>query len=130
LLYTSLSYADPAVAKFDPPHVLAPPLAVEAARTLTYCGRYDNGFVNREEVKRRATSPLALGGFGGPCQVPTGCTAGRVGAACEGGSEAERHASCDTTPGTGDGECDACPVRFGTTTEDEMFILLGAYYAD
>ena len=38
------------------------------------------------------------------------------------------HAACDTVPGAGDGECDACPVAFGTTTEDEMFILLGAYF--
>jgi hypothetical protein len=130
LLYTSLSYADPAVTKFDPPHVLAPKFATEAARTLTYCGLYDNGFLNPEEVKRRATSPLALGGFGGPCQIPTGCVAGRVGESCAGASETERHASCDSTAGAGDGECDACTVRFGTTTEDEMFILLGAYYAD
>jgi len=28
----------------------------------------------------------------------------------------------------GDGACDACPVNGGTTTEDEMFILLGDYY--
>ncbi len=26
------------------------------------------------------------------------------------------------------GDCDACPVLAGVTTEDEMFILLGAYY--
>jgi hypothetical protein len=38
--------------------------------------------------------------------------------------------ACDTTPGAGDGECDACSVRFGTTTEDEMFILLGAFFTE
>ncbi len=26
------------------------------------------------------------------------------------------------------GICDACPLRGGVTTEDEMFILLGAFY--
>ena len=26
------------------------------------------------------------------------------------------------------GVCDACPVRGGVTTEDEMFILTGSYY--
>jgi hypothetical protein len=28
--------------------------------------------------------------------------------------------------GADGGECDACSVRFGPTTDDEMFILLGA----
>lgn len=131
LLYTSLSYADPAVRKFDPPHALAPDVSSAVERTLTYCGLYDNGFADPAEVKRRATSPPTTGGFpGGPCQIPTGCTAGRVGEKCSGGSPAQRDASCDTANGAGDGECDACTVRFGTTTEDEMFIILGAFYTD
>jgi hypothetical protein len=131
LLYTSVSYADPAVARFDPPRMIAPVVSSAVERTLTYCSLYDNGFTDPSEVKRRSTSPATTGGFpGGPCAVPTGCTAGRVGEACGSGSEAERDASCDTASGAGDGECDACTVRFGTTTEDEMFILLGAFYSD
>ncbi len=131
LVYTSLSYADPVVTKFDPPVSLAPEPSQPAERTLTYCSIYDNGFVDPAEVKRRSTSPATTGGFpGGPCQTPTGCTAGRVGGTCSGNSSAQRDASCDSTPGAGDGECDACTVRFGTTTEDEMFIILGAYYSD
>ena len=35
---------------------------------------------------------------------------------------------CDSAPGANDGVCDACPLRGGVTTEDEMFILLGAFY--
>jgi len=35
---------------------------------------------------------------------------------------------CDSFPGAGDGKCDACPVRGGVTTGDEMFILQGLYY--
>ena len=35
---------------------------------------------------------------------------------------------CDSTPGAGDGACDACPLLGGVTTDDEMFVLLGAYY--
>ena len=35
---------------------------------------------------------------------------------------------CDSSPGAGDGVCDACPVVGGVTTEDEMFLLLGNYY--
>jgi hypothetical protein len=45
-----------------------------------------------------------------------------VGAPCNGSD-----AQCDSAPGNGS---DACPVFFGTTTEDEMFILLGAYFTD
>ncbi len=37
-------------------------------------------------------------------------------------------AFCDSTPGAGDGLCDACPVHGGVTTEDEMFVLLGSYF--
>ena len=35
---------------------------------------------------------------------------------------------CDSAPGAGDGDCDACPLLGGLTTEDEMFIFLGGYY--
>jgi hypothetical protein len=125
LLYTSLSYADPAVRRFDPPLRLGGRLGTDVERTLTYCSLYDNGFTEAGEVKRRSTSPPATNGFpGGPCAAPEACTAGAVGIPCS----IDRH--CDTAPGAGDGECDACSIRFGVTTEDEMFILLGAYYAD
>ena len=129
LLYTSLTYSDPAVARFDPPLTLGGPSSSEAERTLTYCGLYDNGATDPAQVKRRSTSPLPTAGFpGGPCAQARGCTSGNVGAACTGTSQTERNASCDSSPGAGDGDCDACPVAFGTTTEDEMFIILGAYY--
>ena len=35
---------------------------------------------------------------------------------------------CASRQDAGDGVCDACPLRGGVTTDDEMFILLGAYY--
>jgi hypothetical protein len=126
LLYTSLSYADPAVVRFDPPLRPGGPLATDVERTLTYCALYDNGRTDPGEVKRQSTSPQPTSGFpGGPCRTPEACTAGKVGVACSGSD-----ASCDSTPGAGDGECDACSVRFGTTTEDEMFILLGAFFTE
>jgi len=129
LLYTSLTYSDPAAVKFDPPKVLGTTGSANAARTLTYCALYDNGATDPDEVKQRATSPQPSSNFGGgPCATPVACTAGRIGEPCSGASEDTRNASCDSTPGMGDGFCDACPVRFGTTTEDEMFILLGAFY--
>ena len=131
LLYNSLSYSDPAVARFDPPLRLGGVGSTDAARTLTYCALYDNGASDPAQVKRQSTSPLPTANFpGGPCLTPQGCTAGRVGATCGGNTPAERDASCDSSPDAGDGDCDACPVAFGTTTEDEMFVLLGAFYAD
>jgi hypothetical protein len=131
LLYTSLSYADPAVAHFDPPLRLGGSGSSDIARTLTYCALYDNGYTDAAEVKRRSTSPRPTAGFpGGPCSTPLGCTAGRVRAACSGATPAARDASCDSQAGAGDGDCDACPVAFGTTTDDEMFVLLGAMYLE
>lgn len=126
LLYTSLSYADPVVTRFDPPLRLRGPMATEVERTLTYCSLYDNGYTDPDQVKRQSTSPYPVGNFpGGPCTTPTGCTAGQIGASCSGVD-----AECDSTPGAGDGDCDACTIAFGTTTEDEMFILLGAFFVD
>jgi hypothetical protein len=125
LVYTSLSYADPAVTRFDPAWLIGATNSTAAERTLTYCSLYDNGFVDPTEVKRRSTSPFPTAGFpGGPCGIAVGCTEGRVRQPCS------NDAACDSIPGMGDGRCDACPVRFGTTTEDEMFILLGAYYIE
>ena len=35
---------------------------------------------------------------------------------------------CDSSPGKGDGICDACALTGGLTTDDEMFILIGSYF--
>ena len=124
LIYTSLSYSDPAVTRFDPPLAMGGSSASAETRTFTYCGLYDNGYATPGEVKRQSTSPRPTNGFpGGPCPVPIACTEGRVGAQCSGAD-----AACDSSPGAGDGVCDACTLLFGTTTEDEMFILLGAFF--
>ena len=109
-----------------------PPLAFDsedpAARTLHYCATYENGLAadgspDPATVKRRSVTPENAFGR---CD-PVACTAGRVGAPCAGTSD---HASCDSSPGAGDGECDACVLRGGNSTEDEMFILIGAYYSE
>ncbi|HVM98115.1 MAG TPA: EF-hand domain-containing protein [Candidatus Acidoferrales bacterium] len=129
LLYVSLIYNDPVVLNLDPPMVMSSPAAAE--RSLTYCALYDNGYTNPSEVKTRANSPappIPIPGIGGPCQTPTGCTAGKIGAACQGHTEKQRNASCDSSPGAGDGFCDACTLKGGMTTGDEMFILMGQYY--
>ena len=62
--------------------------------------------------------------FGGTCK-PVACTAGRVAAPCDGEND---DATCDSSPGAGDGECDACPITGGESTENEMFNLFGLYY--
>ena len=56
---------------------------------------------------------------------PIACTAGKVGASCSGENDDR---SCDSSSGAGDGQCDACTLTGGVSTEDEMFILLGSLY--
>jgi hypothetical protein len=128
LLYVSHTYNDPVVLRMSHPLVFDSPDPNE--RTLTYCALYDNGFTNPNEVKQRATSPPPPQNIpiGGPCAIPIGCTRGKVTQSCSGSDEAERDTSCDSSPGAGDGFCDACALRGGVTTEDEMFILLGQYF--
>lgn len=130
LLYTSLLYNDPVTLRMDPPMVFDASDVDE--RTLTYCALYDNGFSDPESVKRRSTSPGVPGGVGGvlnrSCKVPSHCTEGRMGSPCSGTGDAARDASCDSSTGAGDGRCDACTLGGGVTTEDEMFVLFGAYY--
>ena len=116
LLYTNLTYGDPLILSFNPPRRFGGPRSTAAARTLTYCALYDNGFTDPGEVKRNSRLPPNAG----PCR-PTHCAAGDVGAPCVNDSE------CDTTAGADDGWCDACPVGFGITTDDEMFVLVGSY---
>jgi hypothetical protein len=119
LLYVSLTYVDPLVLSFTPPLELGGPGSAATERTLTYCALYDNGYLNPEEVKRRSTTPT--NGF--PCR-PTHCAEGRVGTPCAGLTD---HAACDSSPGAGDGLCDACAAGFGVSTDDEMFVLTGSY---
>lgn len=136
-IYLSTEYTDPVQLQLDPPVEHDDPNV--ASRTYLYCSLYDNGAEldsqgqPRHPVKRQSTSPeppLVFGlplGPGGPCSDATvACMDGpRKGQLC-GGDDA----FCDGSPGAGDGACDACPVRGGVTTEDEMFILLGSYYID
>ena len=129
LLYTNFVYNDPVVLRFDPP-ILINGAAPAADRTLTYCGHYDNGAADPQAVKRRSTSPPAgvifdIFSVGGPCaQNKTQCIGGpKQGTLCNGND-----AACESSPGAGDGDCDACPLTGGFRTEDEMFILFGNYW--
>jgi cysteine-rich repeat protein len=122
IIYENFSYSDPAVAAFDPPRLFDSTDPLQ--RTLRYCATYNNGVAangapDPATVRRHSVTPSN----GSPCQ-PVACVAGRIGAACAGPSD---DATCDSTPGAGDGWCDACPITAGVTTEDEMFLLFGGY---
>jgi hypothetical protein len=122
-LYLSTDYTDPVQLYFDPPMVVS---GTTSQRTFKFCAKYDNGEADMTTVKRFSTSPDPPGIVpGGPCPVSeTRCIGGpNHNQLCNGD-----HAVCDSSPGAGDGDCDACTLRGGVTTEDEMFIWLGTYY--
>ena len=119
LMYTNLTYADPFVLSFDPLRRIGPRVSTDQERTVTYCALYDNGYGNPAEVKRASQTP----DNGQRCK-PIACAEGRVGQSCS------RDGDCDSTSGAGDGRCDACVTRFGVSTDDEMFVLLGSYLDD
>ena len=117
------NYSDPDVVHWDPPLALD---GDATARTFKYCIIYDNGETDPATVKRKSTSPASSLLFGS-------CTTADI--ACAGGSHQGEHcqgnnAVCDSSPGLGDGLCDACTVHGGVTTDDEMFIMLGSYYCE
>jgi hypothetical protein len=106
-------YSDPDHIIFDPPLELTSD--DPAARRIKFCAIFDNGKTDPREVKRLSTKPPLAGGCA-PAELA--CTEGpNKGAPCNGDD-----AEC---PG---GACDACPLRGGVTTDDEMFVLLGSYY--
>ncbi|MDG2333458.1 MAG: hypothetical protein P8Q97_04465 [Myxococcota bacterium] len=123
LIYYSTDYTDPVQLNFSPPVLYDSPNPED--RTFLYCSVYDNGSTpTSPSVKRQSTSPSAPGGLGpfapgGPCaDAATTCFGGaNAGVACNGND-----GLCDS------GQCDACPVNGGVTTEDEMFIFIGTYY--
>jgi cysteine-rich repeat protein len=123
---TSLStqYNDPEAILYDPPRPMS---GAVTERTYKFCSLYDNGGINPAIVKRRSSSPVPPFpiGLGGPCAVAqTRCIGGpKQGILCNGND-----ANCDSAPGVGDGDCDACPVTGGITTEDEMFIFIGSFF--
>jgi hypothetical protein len=87
-----------------------------ADRTVKYCAIYDNGFTDPSTVKRRTLADQ-LGAFS--------CTDGEI--VCTGGPNKGQPCGGNAAH-CPDAACDACPVRGGVTTDDEMFILLGSFY--
>jgi hypothetical protein len=131
LMYYSTVYNDPVQMQIDPPLVMSAPAAAD--RTFLFCALYDNGSTaSSPSVKRHSTSPdpPTLFGIsvGGPCPDEE--------KACISANPAKRGLLCNDQPDPDafcsvpgqQGFCDACPLRGGFTTEDEMFILLGNYF--
>jgi hypothetical protein len=116
-IYESKLYTDPVEQVFDPPMLFD--AADDAQRTLKYCADFNNGLTkdgkpDLDLVTRSSKMPK-----NSKCE-PVACVAGQVGQACNGKAD---NAACDSSPGAGDGSCDACAITSGQTTEDEMFVL-------
>lgn len=120
--YESLLYDDPLYVYYDPPADYSS--EAEADRTFKACAVYDNGADNPLQVKRESTKPNTPA-----CGFPlAGCGCATDERVCLGGdNQGESCDGDDTVCGEG-GECDACPLLGGVTTDDEMFIPLGSYY--
>lgn len=126
VIYENRSYSDPVVQRYDPPLAFDSPNRAE--RTVRYCAVFNNGVAANgapdiDLVTRASRVPPVAQQFVGKC-TPVACVEGKVTAACE------KDADCDSTPGNGDGWCDACPITGGESTENEMFVLFGAQYID
>jgi len=132
-ILTTTTYNDPSQLIYDPP--LSLDGADPAARRFKFCAIYDNGYTDPTAVKRNSTSPnssLQGLGIGGKCWT-TGAPGQHIycynqakrGQECFGNDR-----NCDSAPGANDGVCDACTLKGGVTTEDEMFIMIGSYYCD
>ena len=122
-LASTTTYNDPVQIDFAEPWVAD--AADVASRTVKFCSIFDNGFTNPADVKLQSRSPATdFGGLapGGPCKDDAvACVNGpKKGQKCGGNDRV-----CDSASGANDGICDACPLRGGVTTEDEMYILIG-----
>jgi hypothetical protein len=120
--YISRIYNDPVIQLYpDPIHY--PATLNNYNRRVKYCAVYDNGADNIEEVRKHSESVGLV--VLNPCEAnERRCIGGpRHGLLCAG-----QNSNCDTTPQASDGVCDACPLRGGVTTHDDMMIMLGNYY--
>lgn len=120
-IYESWDYADPVNRVFEPPLRFDSP--DPAARTVRYCVDFNNGVTKDGGFDLRRVTRLSTMPDRTTCS-PTACFDGRTGEPCAG---ADDDAACDSSPGAGDGTCDACPITPGATTENEMFVLTGLY---
>jgi hypothetical protein len=130
IFYESTDYSDALQLVFDPEWEFDSGTAAD--RTLKFCALYDNGDTDPATVKRRSTSPCPVNGCGlipgGPCgstnmfpKDPTNTTI-----YCLDGPDQGQQCTDDSD--CPNSICDACRLKGGVTTMDEMFIALGTYY--
>ena len=130
VIYENLVYNDPPQYFFEEP--LEFDAEDDADRTLEFCITYNNGVdddgnPNPETVTRASRIAYGIGGPGskgpGLCE-PYACAneGADFSIDCDDGVGNQKgdDAVCDTTPGAGDGYCDACSIMGGVTTENEM----------
>ncbi|HKU37781.1 MAG TPA: hypothetical protein VJR89_06525 [Polyangiales bacterium] len=121
MIYENFLYSDPLYKDYDPSIVFDS--ADKAQRTLRACATYNNGVKEDGSPDIETVTRLSRLPDRTLCK-PVACVAGRIGAACNGAND---NATCDTKPGKGDGDCDACAITPGPTTEDEMFVVMPWY---
>ena len=119
-IYENHFYADPPTLLFSPPLEFTDD--DPATRTIEFCATYNNGVDDDGNPDPDVVTRLSRKPDRSSCR-PTHCAEGAIGEPCNGPND---HAACDSSPGAGDGLCDACPITAGVTTDDEMYILLGA----
>lgn len=134
--YYSTLYTDPLSLDFDPPLYYDSDDIED--RTLLFCSLYDNGSTpDSPPVKLSSEAPYPPGYLAscnftsfvpgcGPCFDPSDPSASPI--ACVGGSNEGALCYGNDSICAGGGVCNACPVVGGVTTDDEMLILLGAYF--
>jgi hypothetical protein len=114
-IYENFSYSDPEYTRYEPWVTFDDP--DPAARTLEYCAIFNNGLKKDGSPDINLVTRLSRLPERSKKCTPVACVAGKVAAACA------NHRDCDSAPGKDDGDCDACPILGGQTTENEMFVL-------
>ena len=135
--YISFDYEDPLYQRFEGDAILGFDSEDESERTFLYCSVWDNGETNPAEVRLNSNRPNAetcdfVGTFA-PLAQSRGFNLSACGCepeerSCFGGPNQGMACNGDDSVCGEGGVCDACPLGGGVTTEEEMFILLGAYY--
>ncbi|MDG2308801.1 MAG: hypothetical protein P8R42_29825 [Candidatus Binatia bacterium] len=120
LLYDNPFWDDPVFVNYDPARVFDSEDPDD--RTIIYCAVYNNGVAPDGSPDVGSVTRLSRKPARSSCR-PVACAEGLVGEPCAGVND---DAACDTSPGAGDGMCDACSISGGLTSDDEMFILLGS----